>query len=57
MYVLHQSIRGVAGASQVRGGASKDVQRVLRLVDRRHAKCQLLCSHAVERYVRNELKL
>jgi hypothetical protein len=57
MYVLHQSIRGVAGPSQVRGGASKDVQRFLRLVDRRHAKCQLLCSHVVERYVRNELKL
>jgi len=57
MYVLHQSIRGAAGLSQVRGGASKDVQPFLRLVDRRHAKRQLLCSHVAERYVRNELKL
>ena len=57
MYVLHQSIRGVAGPSQARGGALKDVQRFLRSVDRRHAKCQLLCSYVAERNVLNELKL
>jgi hypothetical protein len=57
MYALHQSIRGVAGPSQSRGGASKDVQCFPRLVDRRHAKCQLLSSYVAELYVRNELKL
>jgi hypothetical protein len=57
MYILRQSIRGVAGPSQVRGGAAKDVQRFLRFVGRQLAKCQLLCSYVAGRDVRDVLKL